>query len=78
MSEALELEIEEAWLSLCKAYRPRTIYLTSGNRLLYGIRAQEASHYAIEVGTFTRTIALADFRSDVFFVFDQRQGKRHG
>ena len=75
---SLEVEIETEWLSLCRAPKPRNYFLTSGNKLVHGQRAKEASHYSIEIGWFTRTITLADFRSEVFFVFDQRQGKRYG
>lgn len=74
---ALEWEIEQAWLSLTRAYRVRTIYLTSGNKLLWGTRGVEASHHSIEVGTFTNSISLADFRYEVFGVFDQRRGGDH-
>lgn len=70
-AQALELEIEEAWNALTRCYRPRAVYLTSGHRLVWGHHAdQVAERY--EVGTYGPGIGLADFREDVFHVWNLR------
>lgn len=67
---ALELEIESAYCSLAKAKDARTIYLTRDNYLRWG-QSMRSSH-ATEVGTYGRSITLADFREDVFFAAEHR------
>lgn len=73
VTAALELEIEETWFGILHIRKPQTVYLTSGHRLVRGSRAEQLENLW-EVGTYTKTIALEDFRADVFHVFDQRGG----
>lgn len=76
--EALELEVERAWVSLSNLYgkKNRTFFLTESGRLLSGWVTQRTSSDLIEVGTYTRAVPLADFRADVFFAFEQTKGRR--
>lgn len=71
---ALELEIEEAWGSLTRCVRPRTVYLTHGHRLVWGCKAEQNQELH-EVGTYGRGITLSDFRDDVFHVWHHRGRK---
>lgn len=74
-TEALELEVERAWVALANLYGLRTLYLTSTNRLRWGWVADRA-HEVTEVGTYTRAVPLQDFREDVFFAYEQSTGRR--
>lgn len=74
--EAIELEIENAWLELRVAVRPRTIFLTTTNRLVWG-GAMRTTH-AIEVGTYNSNVRLLDFREDTFFALEHRGDRRYG
>lgn len=77
MSEALEIEIERAWVAMHRFSGERTLYLTDTGRLRWGWVADRASH-AREVGTYTRSVPLEDLRADVFFIFESCKGRRHG
>lgn len=79
MSEALELQIEEAWVQLTKmpAKRRRTLYLTSGRRIVYQAVDMRTKRLE-EIGTYTRTVTLAVLREDVFWASEQMQGQAHG
>lgn len=72
MSEALEVQIEKTWDMLLKMppNRRRTLYLTTGRRIVWASNDVRASHL-MEVGTYDRNITLADLRTDVFHVNDQ-------
>lgn len=56
----LEVQIENAWSALTESVRPRRFYLTADGHLRHGEGA------GIEVGTFTRTVQLIDFREAVY------------
>lgn len=72
MSETLEVQIEKAWDMLLKMppRRRRTLYLTMARRVVWASNDVRASHL-MEVGTYDRSITLADLRADVFHVNDQ-------
>lgn len=72
MIDALELEVERAYVALSNAYRPRTMFLTRA-----GLPWRPADGL-VEVGTYTKAVPLADFREDVFFAFEQSKGRRCG
>lgn len=71
---ALELRIEEAWLRLTarRGARPVTVCLTDAGNLT-GVTPYEPRESGTEVGTYTHTVTLAQFREDVFFAHDQRR-----
>lgn len=71
MSEALEVEIEEAWFRIIRCRKPVTVYLTCGHRVVWGSRAEQIEQLW-EVGTYTKDISLEYFRDDVFDTFDKR------
>jgi hypothetical protein len=77
MSEALELEIERAWVGLAKVYGKRTLFLTEAGKLRWGWVADRTNH-GREVGTYTRAVSLEDLRADVFFIFETSRGRVHG
>ncbi|MDI9240756.1 hypothetical protein QLQ15_17775 [Lysobacter sp. LF1] len=68
---ALEVEIESAWVGLTKlsARRQRTLYLTPRRRVVWLQR--DLRGRASLIGTYTRTVTLAELREDVFFVLEQ-------
>lgn len=68
MSEALELQIEEAWVALTKMSlgRSRTLYLTRRRRVVWAANDRRATEL-VEIGTYTRSVALAELREDVFY-----------
>jgi hypothetical protein len=72
MSEALELVVESAWLQLAELAPPtaRTLYLTPDAKITRFMRPG-----SVEIGTFTRAIHLADFRNEVFGVYDLMRGR---
>lgn len=76
MSEALELRIEHAWIELCgyaKSSTKVTLYLTPRAAIwgFGGDRNRCMPKDCRVVGTYTKAITLADFRSDVFHVYDE-------
>lgn len=74
--EALEMELERCWCGLTKW--PSTVYLTPSGRLV-PTREGVSNLGAEEVGRYTKAVTLADFRGDVFHVFEAmtRRGHRH-
>lgn len=76
--EALELEIERAWVALCDCGRAQgwTIYLSPTGRLFRGSRSNYTLT-AVEVGTYNKAVHLEDFREDVFHVYEQIR-RAHG
>lgn len=73
-AEALELEIERAWIALADRPAPRTCWLMPDHRIVFG---NGTPYQGREIGTYTRTVLLADFRADVFHVYECQRG-RHG
>lgn len=79
-TEALELEIEELWVGLswqkCSVYLAKSRPPHEGWRLL---RYKEAlNHSEAElVGTYTKSVRLADFRGDVFHVLEDMTRRGH-
>lgn len=69
MGDALEIQIERAWLMLASMAvdRRRTLYLTPSRRVVWSSNDVRASNL-LEVGTYDRSITLADLRGDVFHV----------
>lgn len=74
--EALEIEIERAWCELSKW--PATLHLTRSGRIVPPGR--NTSTGSEEIGRYTKAVSLADFRGDVFHVFEAmtRRGHAHG
>lgn len=72
-SEALELEVERVWCAL--THKPATLSLLPTGRIVQATEAN-ACVRAEEIGRYTKAIALADFRADVFFAFEQTHGRR--
>lgn len=72
MSEPLEVQIEAAWVTLTKMppRRRRTLYLTTGHRIVWASNDMRASRL-MEIGTYDRSVTLANLREDVFHVNDQ-------
>lgn len=71
MSEALELQIEDAWLALARLSptRTRTLYLTVGRRVVW--RPEDVRGFkSVEVGTYGRKVSLRDLREDVFYAHE--------
>lgn len=84
-AETLEVLIESAWLCLAALphHESRTIHLTryvNGAFRLVGMRKlrgdDELRGHRYEIGTYNRAATLQQFREDVFFVFDQMQGRK--
>lgn len=73
--EALEVEIELVWCSL--SAWPASLWLTPSGRIL---RTHEGNTVlgAVEIGRYTKAVLLADFRGDVFHVYEAitRRGHR--
>ncbi|MFC3816546.1 hypothetical protein [Lysobacter sp. GCM10012299] len=74
MSEALELEIEAAWVELTRmrAGRQRTLYLTPRRHVEWRPKKLESPN-CIEIGTYSNGATLADLRDDVFWTHEQRR-----
>ena len=71
MSAALELEIERMWLRLANVrQRPMAVFLTATGRLIDQQHASVRARDAAEVGRYNQRITLADFRDDVFHVWE--------
>ena len=71
MIEALEMRIEDAWCWLAGYDQPTTLYLTPRWRI-WGFSndlLRDKPNGSVEIGTYTKTILLADFRADVFAAF---------
>lgn len=70
---SIEDQIEKTWDALCELGRDktrRTLYLTR-SRLIIGMDTPDRyPPGAVEIGTYTRTVKLEDFREDVFHAFD--------
>lgn len=83
-AESLELMIEGAWLKLERLSREeaRTVYLAryqNGAWTISGACRSTRPATAVErceVGTYSGAATLQQFREDVFFVFDQMQGRK--
>lgn len=69
--QALEIEIERAWVLLGHRRGPFAVRLTRMGRLV-GITRSSCSEDGDDVGTYTSAIGLAEFREDVFFVYESR------
>jgi len=72
--QALELEIERAWVLLGQKRGPCAVRLTRTGRIV-GITRSSWSADGDDVGTYTSAIGLAEFREDVFFVYESRGRK---
>lgn len=70
--QALEIEIEKAWVLLGAKSRPTEVRLTHTGRLV-GLTASNHSAGGEDVGTYTRAVSLMAFREDVFYVFEEMQ-----
>lgn len=71
MSEALEMQIEDAWLALGRLgpRRTRTLFLTVGRRVVW--RPEDVRAYRVtEIGTYGRMVSLKDLREDVFYAHE--------
>jgi hypothetical protein len=78
MIEPLEMEIERAWTAMLTTRRVRRMFLTKRGKITWDERKGERDGLH-EVGYFTRSISLADFREQVFYSFDQLvSGVRRG
>lgn len=77
MTEALELEIERVWRDIAagRARRKYELHLTPRGRIV-DARIHVVARCSIEIGTYTREVKLADFREDVFHVFEQQRRYR--
>lgn len=83
-AETLEVMIETAWLQLARLHRDdtRTVFLSRYSNGVVRISGtgravnSDARAHRCEVGTYTRAATLQQFREDVFFVFDQMQGRK--
>jgi hypothetical protein len=67
VSEALEIAIEREWLTLSTT--PRQLYLTPTGRVVNAMQASRCAKVEF-LGRFQRGIGLADFREEVFHVWD--------
>lgn len=72
--EALELEIERAWVLMGKSRGPFAVRLTQAGRIV-GITRPSCLADGDYVGTYTSAIGLAELREDVFFVYESRGRK---
>lgn len=73
--DALELEIERAWLMITQKPRALThVRLTPEGRLI-GISASNPTAAGEDVGIFNRNVTLSAFREAVFHTFE---GMRRG
>lgn len=72
--EALEIELEAVWCSLSSW--PASLWLTPSGRIL---RAHESEPVlgAVEIGRYTKAVLLADFRGDVFHIFEAMTRRGH-
>lgn len=70
--QAMELQIEQAWVALTKMspQRRRTLFLTTGRRVVWKSNDVRASHL-VEIGTYLKSVTLAELREDVFFANEQ-------
>lgn len=66
----MAVEAERAWLALCNAYRPRTLYMTPAFKLRWARSTTAWDGDLVEIGTYTRDVRWDDFRADVFHVYD--------
>lgn len=76
MIEALEIEMERAWLDLIQAppKRSREYFLTDTGRVVWGNDAARAGRRT-SLGWWNREATLADFRDNVFHVLEQRRSE---
>lgn len=70
--QALELEIERAWVLLGQKRGPCAVRLTRTGRLV-GLTPSNRSADGEEIGTYTGAVSLMAFRDDVFHVFEEMQ-----
>ena len=69
--QALELEIERAWLAIGQKRRGMThVRLTRTGRLV-GITSSNKNEDGEDVGTYSAGVSLMEFRADVFHVFEE-------
>lgn len=71
----IEDQVEAGWLWLLERHGLHAFWLTPGGRLRHG-PAREAG--AIDVGHFTRTVSLGDFRDAVFAAYSELKAAVHG
>lgn len=71
MTEALELAIERAWCAIDDQLGKRLFYLTPTHEIATCKNELCVPRGGIIIGWFTRAIHLADFRAEVFGVFEQ-------
>ena len=69
-TQALELEIERAWVLLGQKRGSCAVRLTRSGRLV-GLTPSNKSADGEDVGTYTRSVSLMEFRADVFHVFEE-------
>lgn len=69
---ALEAQIEGEWSALIECPHLRRFYLDSSGRLHHG---DGRGH---EVGWYSSSVQLADFRADVFHEFERIRRAGHG
>lgn len=72
---SIEVQIEAAWLELLECRRRRRYFLTDSGKLRHGEGTSKGDE---EVGYYTRSVELDQFREDVFFVYSKLKGKIHG
>ena len=72
--DALELELELGWCSLSSW--PASLWLTPSGRIL---RAHESESVlgAEQIGRYTKAVLLADFRGDVFHIYEAMTRRGH-
>lgn len=73
--DALEIELELVWCSLDQV--PVPLWLTPAGRILRP-HQNEPVLGAKYIGRYTEKVKLEDFRSDVFFIFEEIHGRHHG
>lgn len=72
--EALEVELELVWCSLTSW--PASLWLTPSGRILRA-HESEAVLGAEQIGRYTKSVLLADFRGDVFHIFEAMTRRGH-
>ncbi len=71
-ADGVSIQVEKAWLRLRKwpdHMGPARVCITRHGRVLVGFEADRYS-YAVDVGSFTKAIALKDLRDEVFHVWE--------
>jgi hypothetical protein len=77
--DALHSRIGQCWDQLLDLPhgRVRTVWLTSCGHLVATWQGEQSLH-AVEVGTYSRAVRLADFREDVLDAYEQQRRTTHG